>query len=416
MTVPFRIFLDGRELLGWTSARLSRKKADLTGEFNCDVFFKYVPQKPVMVEALRGRNVTVYVGGHLAFFGALDRRNGQGKTGKSGTSQVTSDIGPDQYRVSFSARGQTKYLVDSSQQHQTGTMLRPKTREVAEALLKPFNIELDWQSGDFKLDKVRFRDGILIVDELRRLGNENGLYMYETRDGKLRVTEQPVETGEDLILGRNILSFSADQTEEHERSDILVRGQRTELKVWGKDAVQQVEKLIKNNNVTSKIPYIIQHFGDATPEALDRRAKFESDIRTAQSLRVNVEVFHVQSQSGDPWDIGMMHYVEVPPEGVFDELECVELEYTVDADKTLQTRLTLAPPPSKGDGKNGLKSALGSESSKGRQRRTQLGVNDQDVWKSSEIETITTREFPDPGYFSDLKGTTTPPLTIPPTQ
>ena len=49
-----------------------------------------------------------------------------------------------------------------------------------------------------------------------------------------------------------------------------------------------------------------------------------------------------------PWDIGNTHYVEVPPEGIFDMFECTELTYHVDAEKELKTTLTLSPPPSGG--------------------------------------------------------------------
>ena len=70
--------------------------------------------------------------------------------------------------------------------------------------------------------------------------------------------------------------------------------------------------------------------------------------RNSESKKITIEVFHVQSPSGQPWDIGNTHYVEVPPEGIFDMFECTELTYHVNAEKELKTTLMLSPPPSSG--------------------------------------------------------------------
>jgi len=411
---PLRIFMDGKELTQYTGARLSRKKADLTGSFSCEVFFNYVPQKPVMVDALRGKDVTVYIGNHLAFFGALDRRSGKGRvpSNDKGT-EVSSSIEPNTYNVSLTARGRTKYLIEGSHQHPTGTVLKPNTRRAVEELLKGYNVEIDWQAQELDLERVVFRDGINVLYELQRLGNENGIYFYEGRDGKLIFQEEPQRQGEDLILGRNILSFSANQSEEHDRSRITVKGQRISKTVWGEEAVLNVISSAKKSGLQNDVPFIIQHYGDGSKEALERRLKFEADKRNAQSIRVTVDVFHLQSQSGEPWDLGTTHYVEVPPEGIFNVLEVVELDYTIDAQGTLKTTLTLAPPPSKSDG-----TPVSEKSSIGNQRRAQLGVQEmQDVWQPSDINF--SQDFSEPLVIDgpDFLGgiqVDTPPLKLPP--
>lgn len=416
MAKPVRIFLDGQELDRWTSMTLSRKKADLTGSFSCEVFFAYTPSKPVMINALRGKDVTVYIANQLAFFGSLDRRNGKGSaTTQTGGTEASGSIDTNSYSVSLSARGRTKVLIDSSQQHPTGTMRNVSTRDVADALTKDFNIELDWQSDNVKLNRTVLRDGAAVVSELQRLGNENGHFFYETREGKLRFIDTAGPTGDSLILGRNILYFDASQTEEHQKSDIVVKGQRTSNELWGRDAVVEIMKKAKDGNVVSKLPYVIQHYGDATPEALDRRLKFESDKRTSQSLSVSIDVFHVQTPSGQPWDIGTRHYVEIPPEGIFDVLECTELTYHVNADNILKTTLTLAPPPSDKSAINGIEQ-VSSDNSLGSGRRSQLGVSGLDVWKPSDLQfapvTPEASVVENTGFLGGIQ-INTPPLSIP---
>lgn len=384
---PVHIFIDGEELKGWTSMSLQRAKKNMTGSLTVQMFFAYVPDKPVAITATRGREITVYVGGHLAFTGKLDKRTGTGR--KKGDKEVAveklaagkqaSSISAEEYTVTLSARGKTKYLVDSSHQHKTTNMLKPTNRQVVDELVKPWKIGIDWKASTIKLDKVRFRDGAIVSDELHRVASENAHFMYETRDGKLRVTDDTgQESGEDIILGQNILSFSAEQSEETAKSKVKVKGQRTDKNVRGADALLSTEKEVEDSWVggTNPIPLIVQHYGDGTPEALKRRAKFELDKRSSDSKTVTVAVFHVQSSNGEPWDIGKTHYVEIPPEGIFDEFECTQLTYEVKNDKTIKTTMTLSPPPSKAKGGAGGKLAqlATGASSLGAGRRAQAGV------------------------------------------
>lgn len=358
----FLIFANGVQVEQFTDATLSRSKGEMTGTLNFSLFCSFMPGSPIMPQALAGAEVTAYVGGHLAFVGKIDRRRGTGASAGapgtknaapssgSGDSSVSGsvNIGPDEYTVKITARGMTKQFVDSSHKHPTGSMLRPTTREVVDALIEGTDVEVEWLATDIKLDKVRFRDGGLIVDELHRVGNENAYFLYETRDGKLRVTDDTGRAiGDPLVLGQNILQFSAEMGEDRSRSEIRVKGQRTPNEVWGEAAVVDTQKTITDSNSTNKAVVTLQHYGDGTPEALERRARFEANKRSTSDKSVNIEVFGVQAD-GSPWDIGNIHYVEIPPEGIFDPMECTDLSYVVDATSTLKTVLTLSPMPSGG--------------------------------------------------------------------
>lgn len=384
---PLMIFIGGQELTRYTGGKLSRKKQDMTGSFSCDIFFEYMPQRPVLVNAMAGSDITIYVGGQLAFWGTMDKRRGKSK-GKHGTNKeansydITSSIAQDHYDVQLTARGKTAPLIDYSHRHPTGTILNTNTRRAVEEIMNGFNVELDWQSEEFDLPRVVLRDGAMAQTELLRIANENGHYCFETRDGKLRFMDRPTEFGDDIILGKNILSFSSDQSKDHSRDRVVVKGQRTSKTVWGEEAVLNVMQEAKKSGDSSRYAYTVQHYGDGSKDALERRAQFEQDKRTAQSLTVSVEMFHIQSQSGQPWDIGVQHYVEIPPEGIFNVLECTGVDYTFDAQGTLKTQVTLAPPKAAKDaadqsGKAGI----------GKQRRNQLGVGgDMDIWDPADLD------------------------------
>jgi prophage tail gpP-like protein len=344
---------------------LSRSKDEMTGTLEVSIFAGAVPPSPSLTAAKAGAEIMCYIGGMLAFTGSIDKRKGAGtKHGKEGTDEnkessgsggtMSTSIGPNEYTIKLSARGKTKRLMDSSHQHPTTNMMQPKTKEVAEKLIEKFKVKLDWKAENIKLDKARFRDGARVSDELHRLAQENGYAMYETREGKLRVTDGVGGSGGDpLILGRNILTFNAEQSEDQSKSEIKVKGQRTKKDMWGEKALKKTFKEVKDKGAKGFVPLTVQHYGDGDDKTLERRGRFEANKRATESKKITIEVFHVQTPSGQPWDIGNTHYVEVPPEGIFETFECTELTYTVNADKDLKTKLTLSPPPSGGSGGSG---------------------------------------------------------------
>ena len=357
MAKPVRIFIRREELIGFTSMTLQRAKDQLTGTLTVEVFMGYVPQGRVLEPAEKGSEILVYVADQLVFTGFIDRR--KDASGNSEKVSTSLSLGPDQYTVTLTARGKTKYAIDSSHQHPTGTLLRTSAQEAFETLLSPWEIQLDWQADEIKLDRVRLRDGGRVVDELQRIAGIASLYMHETTDGKLRVTDASSEvTGEPLKLGVNILNFSADLTEDTDRSHVQVKGQRQGVNQWGQVAVVPTINKVRNEALSNFSPVTVQLYGDASELLLGRRAQYEVNRRLTDSKKVTLDVFHVKQTDGSPWDIGELHYVEIPPAGISDILEVVELTYTVENDNTLKTQLVLSPPPVKAKAATGARKPL----------------------------------------------------------
>jgi prophage tail gpP-like protein len=431
---PVVITIGGSELTTWTEMTLKRSKEEMTGSLSVTIFAGAIPSGPMVRAAVAGAEVLVYIAGQLAFTGTVDKRKGTGSkkgragtkekdTGKAGTSMSTN-IGPDEYTIKLTARGKTKRLIDSSHQHPTTNMLKPTTKEVCEKLIEPFKVQLDWKGETIKLDKMRFRDGSRVVDELNRVAVENCYFMYETREGKLCVTDGCAgQSGDPLILGINILEFSAEQSEEEQKSKVKVKGQRSKKKIWGEKAVLKTHKEMENKKMKSFVPHIVQHNGDADEKTLERRARFEMNARAAKGKKIEIEVFHVQSEGG-PWDIGNMHYVEVPPEGIFDVFECTELTYTVNHDKTIKTSLTLSPPPSGGaDGAAGGFGLSNINFNTGSARRSQSGISMTegqfpDAWSPLDLSVMpfmsASESLEQMAKNEPENQPASPPLTLPP--
>jgi prophage tail gpP-like protein len=367
MVKPVYIFINGAELTGYTDMRLKRSKDQFTGDLSFSVFMGYMPTAPVLASVTRGAEVIVYIGGQIAFYGTLDRRKDSGtRKGKPGTTRseepVASDltVGPNEYTVRFSARGKAKTLVDSSHQHPTTNELQTTNQKLIQKLVEPFGVELDWQAEEKDIKRWRLRDGGRVMDEIQRLCEQFSLYVHETADGKLRIQDKAgTSSGEPIMLGRNILSFSSEQSADMERQEVQVKGQLIDKDKWGDEAVIPTVKKVKDGSVPGVSPITVQLYGDAPDDLIEKRAEYEANKRASQAKRVSVEVFHVQQSGGAPWDIGEQHFVSIPPVGVSMMMEIVDLEYVVDADKTLMTNITLAPPPVSGTGSVTPSAALG---------------------------------------------------------
>lgn len=392
---PFRIFIGGEELERYTSAKLQRSKKQLTGSLEVNVFFESVPTSPQIVQAMRGKEILVYVMNQLAFTGLIDKRTGKTEQPRDSKGRfvkgpktigggegdgISASISQQGYTVTITARGKTKYLIDSSHGQTVTTFKKTTDRKLIEQLLSKFQVELDWQGEENDIRLARVRDGSTVATELFNFCNEHCHFIYETRDGKLRIIDEAEQTtGENIVLGQNILTFNAQQSEDQANSDIVVKGHRNDPEVWGNDAVTVPVENIKDSWVASNIPLDIQVYGDATGDKLKKRAKYEADRRSEESKSITVTVFHIASR-GVPWDIGILHYVEIPCEGVFDVLECTDLTYTVDASGTLETELTLSPPPSgaiSGAGNSltkGVSNAVSDLAKMGIARRVAAGV------------------------------------------
>lgn len=366
---PFRIFC-GSEITNYVSAVLQRDKTQMTGQLQFGLFYDGVPGSPISsLAAVRaGAPIQVYVGNRLAFTGTVDNRGagnskkmkenvnrlgkgqhssiGQGKMSKGGG--VSTHIGPNEYVITVRARGMTKRLVGSSHYIEESCLPNATCRSAISKLVERFGVPIDWRAGDYDLDVATFRDGGLVYQEIDRITTENGLYAYETRDGKLRISDQALgDMGEALILGDNILEFETDQGEDDANQEVVVKGRRRKKGVRGQDAVMRKVKL-RDSWVPSESRLTIQGYGDGTDDALERRGKFELDRRAQMVKNCRIQTFGVLQRDGSPWDIGLLHHVRIPSEGIDGVFECISLTYTVNNDKTCHTTLTLAPPPSAG--------------------------------------------------------------------
>lgn len=362
------ITVGGSNLYGWENCKLSRERKNLTGSLTFEMFFTNIPNNPQMRQVTAGAQISVYIAGQLAFVGTVDARTGSGKgkhkghhehaqglndrnlagvdkTGKNPKGAgVHAYADAESYKVTVECRGKTKRLIDSSHDHPQGQMSNTTVPNIFQTLIKNFNVQLNDTSGDsLQIERAVFRDGAVVHTELHRWAKEHNLLTFEDKTGALNLTvDSAGGSGEPLILGINILSFDATQSDNQGNSTVTIKGQRSGIQHHGKDAV--MNKIVTTNPaVTDYSPVIHQLNADASTDRLKKRSKFETDRATQDGKTITIDVFSVQSSTGEPWDLNVTHYVEIPPEGIYNEFVVDSLTYFCEAKGVLKTELKLVP-------------------------------------------------------------------------
>ncbi len=432
------ITVGGSNLQGWTNMKLTRERKELTGALTFEMFFTNIPANPQMREVTAGAEIQVYIAGNLAFTGTIDSRTGSGKGRQRGNHHRAASVNDrnmggvdrrgrtpsgegvhsyadaESYKITVECRGKTKRLIDSSQEHPTGQMSNTTVPQIFQNLIQNFNVQLNNTTSDsIQIERAVFRDGATVFTELHRWAREHNHLVFEAIDGQLMLADDSSGgNGEPLILGTNILSFDATQSDGQGNSSVTIKGQRSGIKYHGNEAVMNKVKTT-NPTVTDHSPVIYQLNGDASPDRLKRRSKYENDRATQECKQITIDVFSVQTSTGTPWDLNITHYVEIPPEGIYNEFVVDSLTYFCEAHGSLKTELQLVPVAQQGDGSS--VSAISDGAAYGQARAAAAGLvynqgSYPSPWVIPAVESVLTMGgAPPPSDTSSSNGISLPP-------
>lgn len=332
-------------------ASLSRVKNSLSGELVFSVFINEALKSKILEQIDIGRPVTAYVNGRLAFFGNITRRSryslGSGyhrrinSNNESSPSNHHKRLTSTGYSLRITSRGKGHLCYKSSQMTYGGYPQHITAKDIITSLLKPFSIEIEWEAHNVQLPFFTFRDGSLVSEEIYRVCNENGYYLHESRAGKIVISDSPKdERGEDLILGKNIVSFEEYVDDSRSNSHLIVKGHKNSKYDWGKKKIKDAAIVLSDTTVRGYSPYVVQHYGYVDEESLKRRAKWELEQRKYLGHNLFITVFGLRNDKF--FDLGLKHFVSIPILGINQVLECIEINYTL-TNSSATTQLVLAP-------------------------------------------------------------------------
>ena len=166
----------------------------LTGSLSVTIFAGAMPPTPIVAAAKAGAEIKVYIAGQLAFCGTVDKREGQRYQEGQGRHRQTNQRegkGAAARRMQRQHRPERihhqavgarqdqaadRQLTSASDHQHDAADHQRGGRETGRAV----EDQVEWKGETIKLDKVRFRDGARVVDELHRVAT--GELLLHVRD------------------------------------------------------------------------------------------------------------------------------------------------------------------------------------------------------------------------------------------
>lgn len=218
--------------------------------------------------------------------------------------------------ISIGGRSKTGDLVDSSvtgPNEYSGLSLL----EIAKILCEPFKIIVKATTDvGGKFEKITVQQGETVFALLDRLARQRKVIISSSAEGELLFTSQgTTKSKTELRQGVNILSGKATVNTTDRFSKYIVKGQNA---AHLGDAEQSTgpEGEEADEGIVRYRPYVIMNETLSDGGSARDRAIYESNIRLAKSLSVEIEVQGWLKEDGEPWAINELVDVDAPFLGV----------------------------------------------------------------------------------------------------
>lgn len=332
--MTIQIVTDGGAYEGWTDVNVTRSIDDLAGTFDIsscidrsESNFSSDPDLQEDIEA------SILIFGQKVITGFIDKRVGT--------------MGPDDYTLQLSGRSKTRNCIDCSSIHETGQFNNKKTSEIVSDISKMLNVNVINQiPSDPVHPRFIFRDGEFAERTIRTCCREFGITATDDAEGNLVLKEIGLRQGQDaLVLGVNIHRYTVTKDVSERHSDYLTKGQSVPTDDnYGKPATEIVRH-VKDTGLKSFRPLIVHMDGDADNNKVQNRAEMEAARRLGEGLTVSITVAGWVQESGTIWEPDMLHYVDIPTEGIAETLLLKSVSFTL-SNSTYETSLEFTPPES----------------------------------------------------------------------
>lgn len=295
------LHIAGKYYLGWTECRISRALDSLVGAFSLQLTSREttgLPRWPLRA----GSACTIHIDGALVISGWIDR--------------LSSSIDKDSATLTISGRDKAADLVDCSAIHKPGSWVNVPLLTIVTALLKPFGIDVQYGGATgANIKRFALQQGETVWEAIERLCRYRGLLAWSLADGTVHIG--PPLTGVAsvaLVEGENILAADITHDSSDRYSQYIVKGQSSGSDDNHGKTVSAMASTSGDGAVDRYRPLIIIAEEQADLAALQKRAKWEANVRAAraQELTVRVQGWRTEGVSGALWAIGMSSPVRIP--------------------------------------------------------------------------------------------------------
>ncbi len=273
------------EYSGWESMRISLGLDQMSGAFELAVSgdnARELAKHPLR----KGLECQVKLSGQTVITGYINKRR--------------PAYDKSSHTLSISGRDVTCDLIDSSAIVPNQELHNVTLDAAARQLLAPYPaIRLDCPTPGAPFQKFVVNDGDTVFSVLESHAKQRGLMIYTTGDGVLHIRRPVVSnTGLTLTEGDNILSASADESDDEQFAEYIVRAQKTD------DGKHQAEQRYTDPAVRKGRVRVITAEKPDDGVEIRNRAEWEAKLRQARSVTATVTVQGWESSHGKLWRLG----------------------------------------------------------------------------------------------------------------
>lgn len=280
--------IDGRTHVGWTDVRITRSLDAMTGAFELGLSRRErTGDEPRTIDA--GAPCALSVDGETLISGWIDR--------------VAPAKGSEDFTVRVSGRDRAADLVDCSAIARPGSWRAATMQGIVQALVAPFGLAVHFTaSTGAPIRRFSLQPGETVQAAIERLCRFRGLLCWSRADGSIEIGSPATGASVGMVKdGEAILSIEAEHDVSERYASYLVKGQSAGDEEANGRAVAQVKAGATDGAIARYRPLMIVAEEQADRAALEKRAKWEANVRAARGQKAEILVRGWADPSGAIW-------------------------------------------------------------------------------------------------------------------
>ncbi len=316
---------------GWIRAEVTRSLDTFAHSFRLDYVDRWTDSQAVWPIRAQAQCQLKY-GNHILVTGYIDRSSFK--------------VDADSWTLSASGRSYTGDLVDASAIYKTGVWRNKTAFEIANDLVAPYGLEVTRSTPDPQpIRRFSIEEGESVYNALERLVKNRGYLLHTLADGNVSMMQLQQFVG---VVGQAPINTAIERSFDEDYQDRYSE-YHTMSQSYGEDedgdavTVHRTFDGVVDEGVRRYRPLKVVADSATDRDGLERRAKWERNIRAGRSERYEATFPDILDERGFTWTPGDRHHVVDEAFGLDAEMVVVEARIEVE-DKKVETTVQFARP------------------------------------------------------------------------